>query len=354
MYYNKITGKLVLDPIDMFLISALISSQTARYLKKYSSEESKIKREKAKMDRLKADLIKKSKKTEYIPKGTSYSNKIKKICRVAFNTRGGEINDILIQGQLESDFSTDFTIAQRIRDMILRTLIYLKTNEENAGKLRLIYLAARLGINLILVRCNIKIDYLVEDGVPKIVQVIAVSTGGTFGFIYGWLTAGILIAAPPTILSVLMIKSLAQQYMHYKSYQELMQFQYQLATDEKFRNEILEAIKEKYRQFVENYNKVNIENLNWNANPKIKQAAERLGIFENPPEIVETLHIDTLDFDLELEEMLDRLGLLTKPKGYDSETLNEFIRSKLESKGEVKIYKIPEKIISSEDEIDIS
>ena len=243
MYYNKITGKLVLDPIDMFLISALISSQTARYLKKYSSEESKIKREKAKMDRLKADLIKKSKKTEYIPKGTSYSNKIKKICRVAFNTRGGEINDILIQGQLESDFSTDFTIAQRIRDMILRTLIYLKTNEENAGKLRLIYLAARLGINLILVRCNIKIDYLVEDGVPKIVQVIAVSTGGTFGFIYGWLTAGILIAAPPTILSVLMIKSLAQQYMHYKSYKEIIQFQHQLATDEKFRNEILKAIR---------------------------------------------------------------------------------------------------------------
>ena len=81
MYYNKITGKLVIDSVDIFLISAFITSQTARYLKEYSSEESKIKREKAKMDKLKADLIKKSRKTKYAPKGTSYSNKIKKIYR---------------------------------------------------------------------------------------------------------------------------------------------------------------------------------------------------------------------------------------------------------------------------------
>jgi hypothetical protein len=338
----------------MFLISAFIASQTANYFKEYSSEESKIKREKVKMDRLKADLIKKSRKIEHASKSTSYSNKIKKIYRVALSPRGGEINDFLIQGALESEFSAEFTISQRIRDMILKTLIYLKTREENADKLRLIFLVARLGLNLILVRCNINIDYLVDDGVPKTVKVIAVCTGGTFGFIYGWLTAGILIAAPPTILSALMIKSLAQQYMHQKNYQELMQFQHRLATDEKFRNEILQSMREKHKQFVENYNKVNLENLNWNANPKIKQAAERLGIFENPPEIAETLHIDTVDFNLELEEMLDRLGLLTKPKEYDSETLNEFIRSKLESRGEVKVYKIPEKITSSEDVIDIS
>ena len=354
MYYNKITGKLVIDSVDIFLISAFITSQTARYLKEYSSEESKIKREKAKMDKLKADLIKKSRKIEYAPKDSSYSKKIRNIYRFALNPRGGQISDILNQGQLESEFSTEFTIAQRIRDMILKTVIYLRTREENADKLRLIFLVARLGLNLILVRCNINIEYLVDNGVPKTVQVIAVSTGGTFGFIYGWLTAGILIAAPPTLLSVLMIKSLAQQYMHYKSYKEIIQFQHRLATDEKFRNEILKAIREQHKQFVENYNKVNIENLNWNANPKIKEAAERLGIFENPPEVVETLHIDTLDFDLELEEMLDRLGLLKKPERYDSETLNEFIRSKLESRGEINVRKIPEKIISDENEIEIS
>ena len=209
MYYNKITGRVVLDAIDIFLISAYISSQTARYLKEYSSEESQIKREKAKMDRLKADLIKKSRKTKYAPKGTSYANKIKKIYKVAFNLKGGDISDTIAQGQLESKFSNEFILAQRIRDMILKTLIYLRIKEENADKLRLIYQIARLGINLILVRCNIKIDYLVNDRVPKIVQVISVSTGGTFGFIYGWFTAEMLILGPPALLSALIIKSLA-------------------------------------------------------------------------------------------------------------------------------------------------
>ena len=224
MYYNKITGKLVIDSVDIFLISALIASQTARYLK-----ESKIKRETAEMAKLKADLMRKSRKTKYAPKNTSYSTKIKKIYRFALNPRGGQMSDILTQGQLESGFSREFTIAQRIQDMIIKTLIYLKTREENADKLRLIFLAARLGLNLILVRCNINIDYLVADGVPKTVSVIAACTGGTFGFIYGWFTAGMLIAAPPTLLSALMIKSLAQQYMHYKSYKEIIQFQHQLA-----------------------------------------------------------------------------------------------------------------------------
>ena len=52
--------------------------------------------------------------------------------------------------------------------------------------------------------------------------------------------------------------------------------------------------------------------------------------------------------------MLDNLGLLKKPKSYSTEELNEFIRSKLGSSREVKVFKIPEKILSSENEIDIS
>ena len=168
---QKITGRLVIDSVDMFLISSFIASQTAHYFKEYSSEESKIKREKVKMDRLKADLIKKSRKIEHASKSTSYSNKIKKIYRVALSSRGGEINDFLIQGVLESEFSTEFTISQRIRDMFFKTLIFMKTRGKNADKLRLIFLVARLGINLILVRCNINIDYVVDDGVPKTVNV---------------------------------------------------------------------------------------------------------------------------------------------------------------------------------------
>lgn len=52
--------------------------------------------------------------------------------------------------------------------------------------------------------------------------------------------------------------------------------------------------------------------------------------------------------------MLDNLGLLKKPKAYSTEELNEFIRSKLESRGEIKGFKISEKTLSSETETDIN
>lgn len=58
---------------------------------------------------------------------------------------------------LESNFSSDFTLAQRIQQMFIKTLVFLKTREENTNKLRLIFLAVKLGLNLILIRWNIRI-----------------------------------------------------------------------------------------------------------------------------------------------------------------------------------------------------
>ena len=52
MYYNRIYLIWMLDPLDYFLISALIGSLVASYLKNYLSE-------KAVMERLKNSIIKK-------------------------------------------------------------------------------------------------------------------------------------------------------------------------------------------------------------------------------------------------------------------------------------------------------
>ena len=153
MYYNTTNEKIVIDSVDIFLISSFTASPTARYLKEYSSEEAKVKREKAKMDRLKANMIKKSIKMKYALKDKCYSEKIYKIYRVALNPRVGQIEDILIQAQLESEFSLEFTIAERIEQA------FIKTKENNADKLRFIFITTRLGLNLILVRCNIRVEY---------------------------------------------------------------------------------------------------------------------------------------------------------------------------------------------------
>ena len=56
MYYNKILPVWVVDPFDYFLLSAIIGSLVASYLKNYLSE-------KKAMERLKNSIIKKSKPT---------------------------------------------------------------------------------------------------------------------------------------------------------------------------------------------------------------------------------------------------------------------------------------------------
>ena len=255
------------------------------------------------MERLKHDLIRKSTviENENI-KPINYSKRIKKIYDVAILSRGGQIkNEDLIEAmRLSSQFSREFILAQKIKQIIIKTIVFLKTKEENAKKLRLIFLALRLGIQFVLVRCKIQIDYIPMVGISPQVVITATCTGGTLGFIYGWFTAGILFMGPPTLLTALMIRSVAQQFMHNKQYKELAEFYQNFATDKVFIEQILENVSEIHKKVQENYSKISLENLNWNKNPEIKQTAECLGIFENLPKTIETLHINTLDSDIEL------------------------------------------------------
>ena len=124
-------------------------------------------------------------------------------------------------------------------------------------------------------------------------------------------------------------------------------------TDTEFREHIQDVLKETYRQIEENSKRITLKDLNWNKNPAIKQACECLGIFENPPKIDGPLHLDTLDFDLELEEMLENLGLLKKPKAPSIEELNEFLKSKLESNS-INTRKILIDTVSNDDKLKIS
>jgi hypothetical protein len=59
---------------------------------------------------------------------------------------------------------------------------------------------------------------------------------------------------------------------------------------------------------MDNSNKITLEYLNWNKNPEIKEAAERLGIFENPPSVTRKPNLDLLDADL--DKILENPGIL--------------------------------------------
>ena len=91
MYYNKIVGVWVLDPIDYFLLSACIASIIASLLRNYLSEYIS---EKASMARLKNAIIKESRliKPSKLTIFDSKKSKIKMVYRFALNNRGGQVD----------------------------------------------------------------------------------------------------------------------------------------------------------------------------------------------------------------------------------------------------------------------
>ena len=117
MYYNRIYRVWMLDPLDYFLISALIGSLVASNLKKYLSE-------KAAMERLKKSIINKSRLL--VPKTPileSKESKIKRIYRAALDKRGGQLEEF----EVDHAFSNElFQIAQKIEQMVMRLAAFLK------------------------------------------------------------------------------------------------------------------------------------------------------------------------------------------------------------------------------------
>ena len=116
MYYNRILRVWALDPLDYFLLSAIIGSLTAPRLKDYLSE-------KKAMERLKNSIIKKSKlviKSDK-PIFNSKETRIKKIYKVALENRGGQFEEF------QADLSNEgFKLAQEIKGLVERLAHFLK------------------------------------------------------------------------------------------------------------------------------------------------------------------------------------------------------------------------------------
>ena len=294
MYYNKFTGRLILDAFDYFLISSFITSNLALYLKDYLSE-------KASMARLKNDIIKKSRLIEpsKSPNNLSFKkSKIQKIYKFALNNRGGD------------DYK--YQLADKLKDLVIKLAVFFKEKELRAKVLKLIFTQGRLVLQLVLSICNINLQYIVVDQVSPQVVVIACCTGGTTGFVCSWFSVGAILVAPPTVLSVFLLRSLAQQIQHNAEYIKLKNIIGRFSKDKNFQEDIKNIFIETQKQ-MDNSNKIKLEYLNWNKNPAIKEAAERLGIFENAPSATGPLTLDTLDPDPDLNKILEEFGLIKTP-----------------------------------------
>lgn len=120
MYYNKTLRVWVVDQLDYILLSALLESILALFLKDYVSE-SKA------MERLKNSIIKKSKSESIIKSDRLTPNfkeiRIKKIYKFALENRRGQLENF----QADYEFSNEvFKLGQKIKGLVEQLASFLK------------------------------------------------------------------------------------------------------------------------------------------------------------------------------------------------------------------------------------
>nr|YP_010516824.1 hypothetical protein ON958_pgp094 [Haslea pseudostrearia]UXN44606.1 hypothetical protein [Haslea pseudostrearia] len=119
MYYNKILRIWTLDPLDYFLLSAILGSIVASHLKDYLFE-------KKAMERLKNSIIKKSELviTSDRPISNSKKIRIKNIYKFTLENRGGQFENFQADDKLSNKI---FKLAQEIKGLV--ELLALLKNE---------------------------------------------------------------------------------------------------------------------------------------------------------------------------------------------------------------------------------
>lgn len=207
-YYNKLTNVVVFDIVDYFLISAMVGAYIAPRCKEYLSE-------KAATERLKNSLISKSRLLPPSKKQLA-KQRILKIYRFAVSTRGGQLDDLF----KNADPTKTFQLAQQIEKFVSSLAAYLK-QKEMRGILKIFFKNGRLVLQLILSTCNINLSCLsLGEGLNTQVIVMTTVAGGSMGFTVAWLSVGATLISIPFLASLLLGRSVKQQWLHYKDFKE--------------------------------------------------------------------------------------------------------------------------------------
>lgn len=233
MYYNRILRVWVVDPFDYFLISAILGSILASSLKDYLSE-------KKAMERLKNSIIKKSKlliKSD-IPIPNSKEIRIKKIYRIALENRGGQFENFQADHEDHELSNEVFKLAEDIKRLVERLATFFKERELK-GVARIFFKNGRLLLELILYKCRIDITYpLITEGLSTQVIVITATAGGAVGFTLSWFSVGASLVAPPVLISILLIRSVAQQIVNQRDYSKFKKLINQMLEDDELKQTI--------------------------------------------------------------------------------------------------------------------
>jgi len=252
------------------------------------------------MARLKSAIIKKARLVNSEPlklssKLTPKELMTKKVYMIARHTRGG------------SDY--EYKLASKIKDLVIQLALFLKRKELQGKVFKFIFGHGRLILQLILAIYKIDLQFIVIEAANFDAVVIVCCTGSVMGFIFSWFSAAATLVAPPTVLLTFLVRSLAQQIQCNRDYTKFRENISICLTDKIFQGN-LERTLIRTQKRIDNSNKIKLEHLNWNKNPAVKEAAERLGIFENVPSVTDQLTSDTLD--PHLNKIFEEVGLNEK------------------------------------------
>ena len=124
-----------------------------------------------------------------------------------------------------------FKLAARIKVMIEQLVAFLK-QKELKGFLKNFYKNGSLILELILYKCRIDIAYVIlSEGLNTQVIILTITTAGTVGFTLSWLSAGGALIIPPVLTSLLLLRSLRQNFSNQKEFSEFKKFLSKVAED---------------------------------------------------------------------------------------------------------------------------
>lgn len=309
LFFNRVTRVWVVDLLDYFLISVIIGSFGASYLKKYLSE-------KAVMERLKNSIITKSKlvNNKNTPMLNSKEVKIQKIYRFALGNRGGQFEEFQADPEIPHEV---LQLAQGIKGLVERLAVFLKERElKGIGKI--FFKQGRLWLELVLRGCSVNIAFItLTQGLSTQVIVATVTAGGVIGFTVSWFSVGASLVTPPLLISALLLRSAKQQFLNQREYLKFKKMLQKVLDDEELKEtirvfftegdvsiSISDRLKMKSLDVDKNsalkydFNLKSSEDLDDFIKLKMK---DELGLIKNPTEI-------------QLDEFVQR-KMKTKPKG---------------------------------------
>ena len=320
MYYDKYRSQVVIDPIDLYLLIAILSILVTKFVQSYFSEEKK-------MERLRQDIIRQSNlfksPSPVTIKDSSLATRVMNPSTLSI--RGGKL-------ERSTNLKLLTTITKKIKEWI-NWLWFILYDPLTRGKSNIILDLLRFNLLAIIKMWGLRIT--VGGGIvvihgPNLIPPVVY--GLVTGPIVGFLGVGTTLALE-FLITALATKSVAQQITHnyrYKNYKgKIMDVIHETFTEEsELKNKIFEIMEKAKKIGIE---ELNIEPSNWNIDPAIEGTAERFAIINDrvkESSVSEIISESKIDMDKIISE--SKMGEIIKESStseiVDKSTIDKIIK----------------------------